>query len=347
MPTAAHRLVGVPLADGWIASKLLVPDPSVATGGVFSVGYEAVHADGSKGFLKALDFPKAFGTADPAFVLQTMTTAFIFERDALEVCKRKSLDRVVAARATGTVSIPSFAVSAVPYLIFDMADGDVRKHLSAAASFDLAWRYTCLQHVATGLKQLHGAGIAHQDLKPSNVLTYSAGSESRIGDLGRASRAGIAAPHDHAGIAGDKTYAPPELLYNHIDPDWSRRRLGCDLYHLGSLIMFFFSQANFTHCLVSALDPAIHPNSWTGRYEDVLPHVRDAFNRVLGAFESDCRRVAPKSALELVLMVRQLCDPDPTLRGDLTRRNSVAQYSLERFISRFNLLAYNARLGKA
>ena len=347
MPTAAHRLVGVPLADGWTAVKLVPRDPATATGGHFSVGYEAIHVEGHKGFLKALDFPKAFGSADPALVLQAMTSAFIFERDTLNACRDRSLDRIVTARAAGTATIANYAIGAVPYLVFDMAEGDVRRHLAAAARFDLAWRFKCLHHVATGLKQLHSIGIAHQDLKPSNVLTYVGGKESRIGDLGRASRQGVAAPHDNAGIAGDMTYAPPELLYDHVDPDWATRRLGCDVYLLGSLIMFFFADVNFTHCLVSALDPAVHPRSWRGRYADVLPHVRDAFNRVLGVFESDVRRATPLSGSEVVEMVRRLCDPDPKLRGDPNHRGTAAHYSLERYISRLDNLAYKARLGRA
>src|SRR6266851_917241 len=52
------------------------------------------------------------------------------------------------------------------------ADGDVRKHLSPTQSLDIVWILRCLHHIATGLHQLHSAKVAHQDLKPSNVLAF-------------------------------------------------------------------------------------------------------------------------------------------------------------------------------
>src|ERR687892_267014 len=60
--------------------------------------------------------------------------------------------------------------------------------------------------------------------KPSNVLLFD-GDESKLGDLGRAAAQGYEPPHEDSYIAGDQTYAPPELLYHHMDPEWSRRRL--------------------------------------------------------------------------------------------------------------------------
>jgi serine/threonine protein kinase len=257
------------------------------------------------------------------------------------------LNRVVTPLAAGITNVATYPVPIVPYLVFELADGDIRRHLAATASVDLAWQLRCLHDVATGLKQLHGSGIAHQDLKPSNVMSFGGGAESRVGDLGRAARQGVPAPHDNFNIAGDRTYAPPELLYKHVEPDWARRRLGCDLYHLGSLFLFIFSQTNCTHSLVAALDPALHPGAWKGRYVDVLPHVRDAFNRVLTGFRVSISAVMPKAASEVVEMVRQLCEPDPQLRGDPVGRGSTAQFSLERYISRLNALEYRARLGRA
>lgn len=64
-----------------------------------------------------------------------------------------------------------------------------------------------LVHPSWGIV-LHGLDIAHQDLKPSNVLP----------------------------IAGDPTYAPPELLYNYVPADWNVRRYACDVYLLGANI---------------------------------------------------------------------------------------------------------------
>jgi serine/threonine protein kinase len=112
-----------------------------------------------------------------------MTAAYLFECAVLKRCGERNLDRVVRAITSGTITInePS-ANGVVEYLIFELADGDVRSHLRFSADFDLAWRLRCLHHIATGLKQLHGCGIAHQDLKPSNVLVF-AGTTSKLSDL--------------------------------------------------------------------------------------------------------------------------------------------------------------------
>jgi eukaryotic-like serine/threonine-protein kinase len=344
MPTAAHKLHGVQLQDGWTAVRMLAPNPG-GTGGHFSVGYEADHPVRGRGFLKALDFAGAFGTGgDVVALMQALTAAYLFERDTLIACRNRQLDRVATPIADGIAKVAGYPIADVPYLIFDMADGDIRRHMSATHQVEVAWLLRCLHHVATGLKQLHSAGIAHQDLKPSNVLVFG-GEESRIGDLGRASRQGIAAPHDGYSIAGDMTYAPPELLYGQVDPDWKQRRVGCDIYHLGNLVVFLFSRVNVTHAMVAMLDAAFRPGAWTGTYLSVLPHVRDVFNRVMDMFETEVARVAPRLAPDIARIARQLGEPDPHLRGDPQSHAMGAPHSLERYISRLDALAYRARLG--
>jgi serine/threonine protein kinase len=338
-------LVGHDLADGWRAVQV-IPRPPGSTGGYFSVGYEAVRADGKRGFIKALDIVTAAGAPSATRVMQDLLTAYNFELDALLACRDRKLDRVATPIANGDATVPNYQVGVVPYLVFEMADGDVRRYLAATNAIETTWLIRCLHHVATGLRQLHGAGIAHQDLKPSNVLVFG-GSESRVGDLGRASRQGVPAKHDAFTIAGARSYAPPELMYGHVEPDWNQRRLACDVYHLGNLFTFLFSKVNITQALIGELDPAIRPGVWSGQYADVLPHVRDAFNRVLGIFEKEVLRVAPRIGPELVSMVRELADPDPALRGNRGAKSIAARYSLERYISRLDALAYKARLGLA
>lgn len=87
-----------------------------------------------------------------------------------------------------------------------------------------------------------------------------------------------------------------------------------------------------------------HYQTWGGTYAEVLAEVRDAFGRALQEYVSsvpgDRLRVALREA------VSQLCDPDPLLRGHpLNRRGVANQYSLERFVSLFNLLARRAEIG--
>jgi serine/threonine protein kinase len=341
---AAHQLLGHLLPEGWKVIDRLEPSQS-ATGGIFSVGYvvESVD-DGKKAFLKALDYSKAFAAPDPARVLQSMTSAFNFERDILEKCKKSHLSRIVMAITDGKYDVPGITtgISTVNYLIFELADGDVRKYLDIAGTFDIAWVLRCLHHIATGLSQLHGQGMAHQDLKPSNVLVFG-GKSSKIGDVGRVVSKEILAPHEDFEIAGDEGYAPLELLYRYIDPDWDCRRLGCDAYLLGSIVVFFFLNVGMTSAILNELHPSHYPGNWSGTFFDVLPYLRIAFNRVIEKFEQ-C--LIPELKDELSNVVRQLCEPDPNLRGHpLTRRGVSNPYSLKRYVTKFDLLARKAEYG--
>ncbi len=339
---AAARLSDQILPDGWRVLNL-IPRPPGSTGGHFSYGYELESVDGKKrAFLKALDYSSALTSPDPAFALNAMTSAYIFERELLERCRTQRLNRIVTAISSGKIVLPGMpAAAVVEYLIFEAADGDVRKRLLAADSVDVSWRLQSLHHIATGLKQLHGQQIAHQDLKPSNVLVFEQ-RDSKIADLGRASCIGQAPPHEPLCIAGDSTYAPPELLYGFVSPDWKVRRLGCDAYLLGSMVVWFFTGLSATSLLMSELPQDYQPTIWRGTYEQVLPYVRDAFSQVLNTFSDG---ISDQLREPLLRIITELCEPDPLHRGHTKNKGVVAdQYSLERYVTQFDLLAKRAAL---
>lgn len=336
----AAQLEGMSLEGDWVVEKRLDPGPS-ATGGNFSVGYIARHPDHGPAFLKALDYSRAFRSSDVPRALQTMTEAFNYECRVLDKCGAARMSRIVRALGRGDIHLPGAPVP-VSYLLFEHADGDVRAHLDAAASFDVAWALRCIHHVAVGLNQLHGNRIAHQDLKPSNVLIFERDS-SKIGDLGRADYQGHTAPWEHLDFAGDPVYAPPEQRYGHVEPDWNARRQACDVYHLGSFALFLFTGMSTTPAILSKLDPAQRPERWRGGFPAVLPFVRDAFDLVATEFES---YVSGSLASDLVATYRELSDPDPAVRGHPKARVTHGNpYSLERYVSRFNLLAQRAEAG--
>jgi hypothetical protein len=74
-----------------------------------------------------------------------------------------------------------------------------------------------------------------------------------------------------------------------------------------------------------------------------LPYVRDAFDHAVNVIAASL----PQHLREtLEMLVRQLCDPDPTLRGDPKERGpSRNRYSLERYTTQFDLLARRAECG--
>ena len=250
------------------------------------------------------------------------------------------MSRVVTAIADGSVTVNVAGTpEVVQYLIFEKADGDARSYLNTSASFDMAWALRALHHVCTGLRQMHQGRMAHQDLKPSNVLLFGKAS-SKIGDVGRAWYKGFAAPHDALACAGDPTYAPPESLYGYVDPDSNARRMGCDGYLLGSMVLFFFMNVAATPAILAKMLPSHHPSRWHDAYALVLPFLRDAFDRVAIDFANSLR---PDLRKELPTIFRQLCDPDPKLRGHPADRASIGNsYSLQRYEGKFSTLAGKA-----
>lgn len=341
--TAAAQLVGLDLPGGWTVVELFEPGPN-PTGGHFSFGYRVQRDDGAGAFLKALDYSSALRAPNTAQALQAMTTAYVFEVDLLRLTHARGCDRIVRALGDGELDVDGpTGPERVSYLIFELADGDVRKAMDTLERIDTAWKLRSLHHVATGIRQLHDQGIAHQDLKPSNVLVFEQ-SSSKVGDLGRAAQRGGFSPFDDSQVAGDRTYAPFELLYGELAADWAARRQACDLYLLGSLAVFMFSGAGVTALMTAELADEHKPHVWGDAYVAVLPFLRDAYNRVMEQFEASLQ-VDEAIRPELLARIRDLCDPDPTLRGHpVTRARAGNSYALERHVAAFNLLARRAEI---
>jgi serine/threonine protein kinase len=336
-------LAGVSLPNGWTVTRP-VGRSSTATGGYFSTGYIVENKDGRQGFLKAMDYSRAFAPGvDTAKMLNWMTSAHLFERQVCEKCSGHRLKRVVHAIESFTIqAVPNDNFSKVECLIFELADSDIRAHLDAQLAFDIAFVFRTLHNVAAGLEQLHRVDIAHQDLKPSNVLVFTKQTAAKISDLGRAWSRDHQAPHDNLSVAGDPGYAPPELLFEDVAAEVSKRRFGCDAYHLGSLIVFMFTRVHMTSLIVKHLDAGHRPGFWQGSYADVLPYVQAAFAEAVREFGEQVPEVYRGEVTE---MVTQLCEPDPGKRGHPSSgRNHSGQFTLERFISALDLLTRKAEV---
>jgi len=334
MMTAASMLLGLTLDDGWTVVKHKAKSPN-GTGGTFSESYEVVRAD-QRGFLKAFDFTDAFlPGADTLDELRKLIDAFEHERDVLQHCGNRRLSNVVTAVGFGTVDVPGQGQvqGRVYYLIFELAQSDVRVQMDLRTQLVPAQCLKALKDVTLGLFQVHREMIAHQDTKPSNVLAYE-GDQFKIADFGRSSQRGRSPRHDGFRIAGDPSYAPPELTYGFTHEDFIPRRFGCDLYMLGNLAAFMFSGVNLTSRLLQTIDPQHHPQQWRGTYEQVLPYLVSAFATVLGELETqiDERVRKPVSAL-----IGELSNPDLAKRGHPNGIGRPGQYSLERYVSQLDL----------
>ncbi|MDE0163781.1 MAG: hypothetical protein OXL36_01680 [Bryobacterales bacterium] len=221
--TAASKLIGLTLNDNWRVVEH-IKRPPAGTGGTFSHSYLAKKGD-RMAFVKAFDFSSAFQPgANTLEILSLLTASYEHERDVLEHCRGRRLSNVAIAIGHGYISVPDMGImeGRVYYLLFEKADGDIRCQMDAAFASDDVWCMYALRHVSLGLLQIHREFIAHQDLKPSNVLCYGA-KEFRVSDFGRSSRRNQTIWHDEQNFPGDKTYAPPELLYGYVVADFVPR----------------------------------------------------------------------------------------------------------------------------
>lgn len=340
---AANALLGLTLKTGWkVIYKIEKGDND--TGSFFSVCYK-VEKDGEVCFLKAYDFVKFFQVSDPESsmidVINDMTTAYKYERDLSNHCKTKHVTKVAFVREAGEEVIPNYTVSIVPYLIFDMADGDVRRKLNFNKGLDYAWRLNSLHDIAVGLKQLHTIEVSHQDLKPSNILLFK--SESKLGDLGRSMCQALDGPYNRLPFTGDFTYAPPEIMYQFYEKDWLKRVFATDCYLLGSMIVFYFTGISMSVLLKNNLLEKFWIENWRGEYDELKDYLVDAFYKALIEFEQNIHEETLKK--EVTKIVEYLCHPLPEKRGHpknkLINGNS---YNLERFVSMLDLLKQKAEL---
>jgi len=137
---AAENLEGLVLDTGWEVKKR-IPKPSGATGGFFSVCY-TVTKNGEECFLKAFNFAQflnlatAHGKTRPIVdVIGEMIDAYKYERDLSALCRNQHVTKVAFVRDAGEQIVTGYAITVVPYLIFDIADGgDLRSHLTFASN---------------------------------------------------------------------------------------------------------------------------------------------------------------------------------------------------------------------
>lgn len=305
------------------------------TGGHFSNCYY-VEKEGRKAFLKALDIMKfdisqIFGLLD----------AFNYESDLVALCRERRLGRIVQVIESDKVERDPTAppvLRNVPFLIFELADGDIRDSIDVSKVVSDQWRFQILHQTTLALLQLHKEQIAHQDLKPSNVLRFK--DRLKLGDLGRSSLRGKAAPHDGLVIAGALNYAPFEQLYGYIRPNWLERRLSTDVFHLGCLVVFTFTNICFPEFVISKLAVPHQPSSWGDGYEQVIDHIKAA---IVDALSELSIEFPERFRTELTDIVRDLCHPDPTVRGRAGVGMSAANLLwLERYVAKFDILQKKA-----
>lgn len=331
----AERLEGVALNEKWLVLERLVRDPG-DTGQSRSSCYGAVSVDGGRSaFVKAFDFRLDDRSGDTDR-LERNVREFNHERKILEYCNE--LSRVTRIYDSGVVVIDG---EAVHFIVCEFAPRSFRRlQPPGDEAVQAHERLYALRKIASALIQLHSAGVAHQDVKPSNAVCFD-DQVIKITDLGSSSCLHLPSPpHDEDPVVGQPNYAPYELLYpNSGTSTWQRRRFGCDAFLLGNLIFTSFVGASMSILVLHALDEKLRPDECTCTYDEVLPDLVTAHFAIVPEF---LRATVPAVVVDdLVRLVLALTHPDPSKRG---LSPDGRHLDLHRCVGTLETLAFRAKM---
>lgn len=342
MPTVAHHLAGITIEDGWIIDHE-IPKTIGETGGYFSVQYIATRGD-EKCFLKAIDIEKAImktPSLDFTKVLQEQMNSYNYEKELLEYCKSHATSKIVLIKGAGVVR-KNGTTFPVPYLLFDLADGNVKNYVKFQNDMDFSWKLKSLHDIANGLQQLHNIHIIHQDVKPSNILQFK--DDSKLTDLGRSKCPDLKGPYDNMVFSGDTTYAPLEThpVFDFLMPkDWYDKNLAMDSYLLGNLMTFYFTGMNMTSILYHRLGK--YGLSIANSFDERKAYLDREFNEAIEEIRFSIKY--SEFQVPIAEMISELCNPDPKKRNDeKTLRQAGSNYALYRYISKLDLLRRKAEI---
>lgn len=354
---ASGDLEGKTIAGWVIVKKLATPNRlKNETGGNFSTCY-TVEKNGIVAFMKVLDYQKIMmnhGSLTPQ-IMQQASTEFNYEKKLSEYCVNRKISKIVHYVESGDENLDGYLVTgSVSYIIYEMADGDVRRVLDLSSKTELAAKIhslsvklKSLHDVSVGINQLHTNDISHQDIKPSNILSIK--GESKIGDLGRSICFNpiVACPYP-AYFNGDRNYAAPECFY----PDFVSNvgnLYQIDNYMLGGLITYYITGLTFNALMNNYLPEDLQFSRFSKiqslPYRDVLPDMINAYQKALKDFEDEIPVDDVKTGL--VSLVSYLCNPDPTHRGhpkNVAVSSRTPNHDLHRTIQELDVLYKKAEL---
>jgi serine/threonine protein kinase len=357
MLSAAYNLVGKTIGGWYVSEKIPKNTSPTDTGGNFSICYK-VEKNGTSCFMKVLDIVAGFSGGfispkDITVLLQEQLSEFNYEKALSAYCNSRRVSKVINYIDSGEVNIPGYIIPIVSYIVYEMANGNVRHFLNFSLKVDFATRLKSfadkiesLRDVATGLSSLHMNQISHQDIKPSNIMKFD--NESKIGDLGRSLcfDESVNCPFSLNSFNGDWTYAPPEVFFKYALPDLKERLYQMDNYTLGSLIVYYLIGVSLNAVLDRNLPNPIRELCASGiNFEAAKVFLLDAFQKSLDEIRAEIPLEEIKD--ELIGMIEYLCFPIPEKRGhpiNVNPSNRTPNYDLHRTITDLDRMYRKAKI---
>lgn len=342
--TPKSQLLGKTLNSGWTLVEQFVPAKH-STGGNFGVGYKATRGN-EIAFVKAVDFMAAVSAPDPMMALQSLVSEATFEKDVLAFCADQKMSRVLKflGHEYFNPGNPAEMHTRVSCLIMELGSDDLRGMVHKATVRTFTWTLQIMRDVAQALAQLHKGGIAHQDIKPSNVIsvngtTHIPASQVKVGDLGRVVRRDQPGPFNAMPWPGDGRYAPPERWYGYVPANWTDAREASDAYMLGSLLLFLCTGTSLQMLAIQNIPEPFRPGKWRGAFDqDLLAVLQDAQDKVLANHLMP--NVPAPFQDEVMALAKALTNPNPLDRGDARARRELGRpVGIDRLHQRFMALA--------
>lgn len=340
--TPADHLEGVVLESGWVIGPKVLKKIG-ASGANFGICYTATRGN-ETAFCKAVDFRKAFSESDFLAAVSELANHAIWEKEVMEYCGEHGLSKIIRLLDHQYVLLPAAqgdVTKRISCLLMEVGDGDLRNELNLKLSPSTSWKLYVMRDVALAIDQLHRKGIAHLDVKPSNVIAVGNGSSARasmkLGDLGRVVRKGLAGPFDAQIWPGDPNYRPPEKWYGLRSAQWNDEREAADAFLLGSLLVFLLTGIPMSTLLYHEIPEPYRPGIYRGDFDDALMDVLvRAQSQVIATYVTST--LPTQFADELLLIITELTDPNPRRRGD-KRARAQGIVGIDRYHQRFLRMA--------
>lgn len=328
----ASNLLNLQTDSGWSVVEQL--QNQSGSGGNFCNQYKVVKGR-KEAFLKAMDLSSVMSTGD-LNVIQEKTSHFIFEFDMLDKCNNRKMKNVVVPIDKGVLSVPNAPIAApfnkAWYIIFELADGDIRKEHLVNQSISWLTVFKHLKDVVKGLHQLHMAGIAHQDLKPSNVLCFS--GSARISDLGRVVDLEDTSPFGGLLYPGDPNYIPFESIKQVKYKNFKDRYLA-DIFHVGSLLFHMVENVQINvaiHNEAMQLDKSLNQLSYIAS----LPIYESAFYNILDRHQVECKKLFGEKVSQVIIQIlEEMCHPNLEIRGNQHIKLGKKSLVANRYVGKF------------
>ncbi|KMQ74402.1 protein kinase domain-containing protein [Marinobacter subterrani] len=317
---------------GWFIREKV--DSKQVSGGNFCARYIVESEDGQIAFMKAMDLTRALNS--PLEQLQSLISEYLFEQSILEYCKEQKMSKVVVPLSAGEMVNNQFQapLNRVFYIVFEKAEADLRQKYLVSKQDEWLPFFRAIHHICIAAEQLHRAGIAHQDIKPSNILHFTE-NQSKLADLGRVTDIEGRSPFCSLAFPGDRRYAPIEVRFNVTPREFQDRYLS-DMWAIGSLIYQTLMGSSVTHIL-AVESQKILPNVFSLRYSEALPVLYTSFSTMMGRFEQICSgSFGENIGTRISDVVSEMCHPDFERRGAPNFSSKASRPSIRRYTGKMS-----------